>query len=1022
MRRSLALGVVAVVLVTVLTPVAAASAGRAASADTGGLGPEVQAILSALPPGDMTTVVVTLRERANLAAVPGATRAARLKGTITALQAKADASQAPIRAILRSGTAQGKVARTTPLWISNAISVTATAEVIKVLGARAEVVSITPDKVVVVPSAGTPEPNLTSVLAPAIWDLGYTGAGVVVASLDSGVDATHPDLASRWRGGTNSWYDPYGQNPTPTDFTGHGTAITGVMVGGDAVGTSIGMAPGAKWIAAKIFNNSGASTTTAIHQAFQWVLDPDGDPNTQDAPQVVNGSWSIGSGPGCNLAFQPDLQALRAAGILPVFAAGNFGSGGSSSVSPANYPEALSVGAVNNTDLIYSSSSRGPSTCGGRTRIFPDLVAPGVNIRTTDRYGLYQTLSGTSLSAPHAAGALALLVGSTPGLSPDRQQAALIATAHDLGSSGPDPIYGNGKLDVLAAHQWLQPLPDFAVTLTPGEASVTAGEAATYTASVAATDGFAADVSLSLSGLTAEQATWTFTPQVVPAGVSTSQLTITTTPTMPAGSYPLTVTAVSGTTTRTTTATLTTSTPIGIDLTGPATTSPVLTPNLTNGTAEVALNATGDDTATGGSGIVTGEYFIDTVSTDGSGTSMAVNLASPIASIEATITAATVGALGEGTHIVWVHSQDAAGNWGSMATATLQIDKTKPILSAVSASPNPTQGATSVTLSVTATDASAITGGEWFSGTDPGVGNGTPITTVTGTGPYSLTVPVNVSSWNEGAYILNVRVRDAAGNWSASSSTVLNVTAPLYFSTLGNTNPPGVGGSANSADIYNWSGSAFSRFIDASAAPYGLPTGANVDGYDRVDATHFYLSFSGTNTTVPGLGAVQDEDVVYYNNGVWSLYFDGTARGLTAGNQDLDAISVIGATNGTGGTLYFSTLGNTNPTGVGGAADDADIYSWAYGATGATPFTRVIDASAAPYNLPAAANVDGFVRVDATHFYLSFSADTTNVPVLGAVQDEDVIYNNNGTWSVYFNGTAHGLTSANLDVDAFDVP
>ncbi|MEP7034158.1 MAG: multicopper oxidase domain-containing protein [Actinomycetota bacterium] len=579
----------------------------------------------------------------------------------------------------------------------------------------------------------------------------------------------------------------------------------------------------------------------------------------------------------------------------------------------------------------------------------------------------------------------------------------------------------------------------------------------------------------------------------------------------------------------------------GGDATGPTTKSPTLTPTPTNGTVGVAVHATGDDTATGGSNIAAAEFTIGA----GAATPMIVNIAAPVASLDATIPAATVNALAAGTHTIsvrsqdaagnwgapvatdlvvdktgpttagvsvapspnngtlafsngtqsirvsatmsdpisniiageaflcttpatgcpvgangtgivarandgtfhglseagyadiplstvalltpgnhtiYVHAKDAAGNWGTTATTTLVIDKTKPLVSTVSASPNPTQGATSVTLSVTATDASAITGGEWFSGTDPGVGNGTPITTVTGTGPYSLTVPVNVSSWNEGAYILNVRVRDAAGNWSASSSTVLNVTAPLYFSTLGNTNPPGVGGSANSADIYNWSGSAFSRFIDASAAPYGLPTGANVDGYDRVDATHFYLSFSGTNTTVPGLGAVQDEDVVYYNNGVWSLYFDGTARGLTAGNQDLDAISVIGATNGTGGTLYFSTLGNTNPTGVGGAADDADIYSWAYGATGATPFTRVIDASAAPYNLPAAANVDGFVRVDATHFYLSFSADTTNVPVLGAVQDEDVIYNNNGTWSVYFNGTAHGLTSANLDVDAFDVP
>ena len=195
-----------------------------------------------------------------------------------------------------------------------------------------------------------------------------------------------------------------------------------------------------------------------------------------------------------------------------------------------------------------------------------------------------------------------------------------------------------------------------------------------------------------------------------------------------------------------------------------------------------------------------------------------------------------------------------------------------------------------------------------------------------------------------------------------------------------------------------------------------MPAAANVDGYDRVDATHFYLSFSADNTTVPGLGNVQDEDVVYYNAGVWSVYFDGTARGLTAANQDLDAISIVGAVNGVGGTLYFSTVGNTNPPGVGGTADDADIYSWS-----GTAFSRVFDASAA--GLAGGANVDGFVRVDATHFYLSFSPATTTVPAIGAVQDEDVVYYNAGTWSVYFNGTARGMgVSANLDVDAFDVP
>jgi hypothetical protein len=232
---------------------------------------------------------------------------------------------------------------------------------------------------------------------------------------------------------------------------------------------------------------------------------------------------------------------------------------------------------------------------------------------------------------------------------------------------------------------------------------------------------------------------------------------------------------------------------------------------------------------------------------------------------------------------------------------------------------------------------------------------------------------------------------------------------PLDFSTAGDSNPPGTAGTADNSDIYSWNGTAFSRSIDVTAAPYNLPAAANVDGFSRVDATHFYLSFAGA-PTVPGLGTVQDEDVIYWNAGSWQLYFDGSAHGL-GGNADLDldAISVAGT------TLYFSTLGNTNPPGAGGTADDADIYSW-----NGTSYARVFDASA--NGLPAAANVDGLDRVDATHLYLSFSPPTTTVTGLGTVQDEDVVYRNGSTWSTYFDGTAHGLTSDNLDVDGFDVP
>jgi hypothetical protein len=258
------------------------------------------------------------------------------------------------------------------------------------------------------------------------------------------------------------------------------------IVGGDAGGTTIGMAPGATWIAAKIFNDSGTATATAIHQAFQWILDPDGNPATNDAPDVLNNSWANGS-IGCNLEFQLDLQAIRASQILPVFAGGNFGPGTSTSVSPANYPESLAVGAVNGTDAIDASSSRGPSACGEPSTTYPEVVAPGVNIRTSDLFGFYQVTTGTSLAAPHVAGALALILAAHPGLTADQQAAALIASAVDLGVTGPDNTFGAGRLDVLAAHDWLvanPPAPSPAVTaITPTSGPTSGGTAVTISGS-----------------------------------------------------------------------------------------------------------------------------------------------------------------------------------------------------------------------------------------------------------------------------------------------------------------------------------------------------------------------------------------------------------------------------------------------------------------------------------------------------------------------------------------------------------
>ncbi len=457
LRRALSTGILVLLVAFVIlgTPSRTVSENRVAELD-----PALVSALALQGSEDPIPVVVVLRAQANVRALTATSRAERQQMVIEALQRQAEATQGALLRLLELRQGEGQVVSYTPLWIQNAILVEATAPVIDELARRPEVEQIlldeemsAPDMLAAMPlGAAAAEPNIGLIDAPALWDLGFTGQGIVIASMDTGVSYTHPDLLSRWRGGTNSWYDPYGQHPgTPVDLNGHGTQTMGVMVGGDSGGTSIGVAPGASWIAVKMFNDSGSATTGAIHLGFQWLLDPDGDPSTADAPHLVNNSWTLG-GPGCNLEFELDLLSLVAAGITPVFAAGNFGPYGATSPSPSNNPSAFAVGATDNLDAIYYYSSRGPNSCGLDVPVtYPDVVAPGVNVRTTERYALYTNATGTSLAAPHVSGALALLLSASPELTVAQQRDALSSTAVDLGAIGPDDTYGTGRIDVLAA-------------------------------------------------------------------------------------------------------------------------------------------------------------------------------------------------------------------------------------------------------------------------------------------------------------------------------------------------------------------------------------------------------------------------------------------------------------------------------------------------------------------------------------------------------------------------------------------
>ncbi len=591
-RRAVAASVLLVGLgLTAGAPVAGAVPARPSGGAERAATPATPA--SAVAGGGRSRVVVTLRDQADLGQLSGLPRGARLRTVVTRLEAHADAAQAPLRARLRTLQAAGEVGPATSLWVADAVSVTASARAVRELAARADVASVTPDSITVVPTGTPVEPNIATVRAPDLWAAGRTGQGAVVATLDTGVDLTNPDLAARWRGGSNSWYDPYGQHPTPVDLDGHGTATAGLVVGGADGGSSYGMAPGATFIAARVFDDRGAVSATAMHLAFQWLFDPDGDPATADAPRVVNGSWVLGSGPSCNLTFQPDVRALRAAGILPVFSAGNFGPSASTSASPANYPESLSVGAVGATDTVWAYSSAGPSTCGGRTRVFPDLVAPGVSVLAADRFGGYQYLTGTSIAAPHVAGAAALLVGAHPDLPVSTVESALTSTAVDLGVAGPDDRYGRGRVDVLAADAWASSVPDFSVSAAPQLLTTAAGGSVSSTVTLTPVNGFADSTTLSVEGLPAG-ASGAFTPAVLTAGSWVSTLVVTTSATLASGTHALTVTASAGGLTRSVGATLTV-TPAP-DFTIGASPTTLSISRGKSGTSTITVGATGEFT------------------------------------------------------------------------------------------------------------------------------------------------------------------------------------------------------------------------------------------------------------------------------------------------------------------------------------------------------------------------------------------------------------------------------------------
>ena len=815
----------------------------------------------ALQQAETITVVITLEDQLLDQSEVGRDEPAGPEAVID-LQEHAEREQAPVKAALDQLENQGDVESYDPLWIFNGIIVEVDPTSIGELQAIPGVASVSLDRPLVLAQGDAfalPEPGVATIGAPTLWDAGFAGEGVVVAVLDTGVDITHPDITASWRGGSNSWFDPYGENPAPvdTDVNGHGTAAASIIVGDDAGGTQIGVAPSAQLIAAKIFNNGGGSSLARVHQALQWVLDPDGNPFTDDGADIVNNSWTFNAS-GCDLEFELDLLALRAAGVLPVFAAGNGGPSLATSRSPGNNPSALSVGSVDGGDLIAPGSSRGPNAC-TPSEAFPDLTAPGVGIRSAGLNGGYVAPTGTSFAAPHVAGAAALLLSQNPDLGVYDLESALLSGAVDLGVPGIDNVYGAGRLDVSDA-----------VANPPNGSAL--DRLVTFTGNLNVPGiGLTADEDIVSYDADRNRFSMVFDGSDVGAKSDVDGFALVDPNTL--------LLSFDGNITLPDIGRVDDSDIVQFDGT--------LGPN-TSGTFSVFFDGSL-------SGLTTAAEDVDAVEILADGTLLVSTLGNPV----------VPGLAGLADEDVLAFSPEVPGNYSS-GTWSLYLDGSTVGLAA---------GSEDVAGVFASGDGIAVTTVGNFS--VPGLtGTDEDILRCDGRTPSSCT---GFTSLFDGSAIglpgaADINGADLAGDPGPPPP---GPGARRLMSFLSNTAVPGLGLVADEDIVAADSGTgAFSMIFDGSE--FGLVGSVDIDGFALPDVDRILMSFAAP-ATIPGIGRVDDSDVVGFDRvtEVFSLVLDGSAVGLTTSAEDVDAIEVLAD-----GTLLVSTLGNPSVAGVSGAADE----------------------------------------------------------------------------------------------------
>ena len=470
------------------------------------------------------------QQQLNRRAAHFTTRAARREFVVNELKQFAEASQSDLRHSLAEMQRNELVSEPQVLWIANAIFFEATRNAILSLANRSDIMVIgfdeernwLPDGEDAQPADPTREitSNVTQVNADQVWNLGYTGQGVVVAVIDTGVNYNHLDLADHlWDGGPDfpyHGYDIYNNDNNPMDDHGHGTHCAGTVCGDGTAGSQTGMAPDATLMCVKCLGATGSGYDTQVMSAMQWAVDHGCD--------VL--SLSLG-GHGHNGASQTLVRNtcvnVLNAGVIASIAAGNEGDelaqhpipdnvglpGGcpppyldpQQALNPGGLSCSVCVGAVDSNDEAAYFTSHGPRdwsesdyadypyTPGSLTEfglIRPDVCAPGVYIKSanyTSNTG-YSYKSGTSMATPCVAGCMALLLSKDMEITPADMCRILEETAVPL-TTEKSNIYGYGRVDVLAAINAIQSGPltldSFTINDTQGnnDGKLNAGEAVT---------------------------------------------------------------------------------------------------------------------------------------------------------------------------------------------------------------------------------------------------------------------------------------------------------------------------------------------------------------------------------------------------------------------------------------------------------------------------------------------------------------------------------------------------------------